>query len=84
MWHKSFQSQEMLQVADRLKDASGVDHLQQMGDELISLARQSHKAKENKVKTSIEELKQKHLEAERRVSCVFILTSIGIIAVEWN
>ena len=54
-------------MAEKLADTSGVASLQQMGDELISLVQQSHKVKERSVKSSLEELKHKLLEAEKKV-----------------
>lgn len=62
-----FQTKEMLGVVDKLQDASGVAELQQYGDELVSLVRETNRTKEKDIKHSIDILKQNKLEAEKKV-----------------
>ncbi len=58
----------MLEMVDKLQEASGVADLQQMGDELLSLVRQTRRQNEMHIKSTIKMLKQKQLEAEGKVS----------------
>ena len=57
----------MLEVVDKLQDTSGVAELQQLGDELVSLVKETHRMKEKDIQGKLEMLRHEGLKANKKV-----------------